>query len=248
MLDGTKLFVSGAGTAESGADFGVVTARTESASGEGLGVARFVVEVDRPGVQRWRPYQTLAVGRDTQELNLSNVRLPPANLLGEAEDGLTRVERAWVRRDVFVAAGLVGVGEAAQAMVRERARGGGAGESGRWAVADGQTLLAAARGLVQRAADPAWTLGDGTPGSTAEVDAAESRGVAARAAQARQAAQAAAMQVVDGAITTLGPAALSTDLPLERWFRELRVLQESDGGPGRLRETTAGYLLSTYGP
>ena len=263
MLDGTKLFVSGAGRAPAGTSartgFGVVTARTESATGEALGVSRFLVETDRPGFQRWRAYPTLALGRDTQELNLSNVQLPAEN---ELKAGGRLVREAIVRRDVFVAAGLVGVGRAALAIERERARGGGGGESGRWSVADGGTLIAAARGLVREAAGPAWTLGsgfgdedraDGQTGRSgaeeeATASAASDAAVQAGAAQARLAAQEAAARVVDTAIMAMGAAGLSADLPLERWLRELRVLRESDGGASRLRETAANYLLSTYAP
>ena len=260
-LDGTKLFVAGAGTVDAGADFGVVYARTESAAGEGLGVSCFVVETNRPGFQRWRPYPTLALGRDTQELNLSNVRLPPENLLGGLGEGLRLGRPAWVRRDVFVAARTVGVGQAALAIARARARGGRAGESGRWALADGQMLLAGARALVQEAAGPAWELSeeteatDDSTGASAGASAGAPAGApeaasaaGAAAAQARLAAQAAASQAVDGAMAALGPAGLSADLPLERWFRELRVMRASDGGAGRLREATARHLLSTYGP
>ena len=85
LLDGTKLFVADAGRdGEAGvADFGVVHARAEDESGQPLGAACFIVETERAGFQRWRPYPTLATGRDTQELNLSNLRLPSENRLGD---------------------------------------------------------------------------------------------------------------------------------------------------------------------
>ena len=239
MLDGTKLFVAGAGAVDAGEGFGVVYARTESTAGEGLGVSCFVVETDRPGFQRWRPYPTLAVGRDTQELNLSNLRLPAENLLGGVGEGLGLARGARARRDVFVAAGVVGGGAGGAGDSAERARGGEAGESRRWAVADGQALVAGARALVRTAADPAW--------EEQGEDKEDAGAAEATAAQARLAALVAAGRVVDGAMTALGPAGLSADVPLERWFRELRVVRESDGGRRRLREVSAGQLLATYG-
>ena len=223
LLDGTKLFVAGAGRdGDAGAaDFGVVHARGEDEDGRPLGVACFLVETDRPGFQRWRPYPTLATGRDTQEINLSNLRLPPESRLG---DGPVLAPAAHARHDAFLAAQLTGVGRAAHVMLRERVRGG-ASESARRALADADAALQAAGALARDAAASAVAAGD------ADFHAP----TAASAAAARLAAQQAAEGVVDATIEAIGPAGLSADLPLERWFRELRVLRESDGGIARLR-------------
>ena len=200
-----------------------------------------LAEMDRPGVQRWRPYPTLAVGRDTQELNLSNVRLPEENLLGEVSEGLTLAPGAHARRDLFVAAGAVGVGRAALAIVSDRPRSVTTA-GGRWAVTDAEATLASAGALVREAAGPAWAVGvEAGPGECATAapprrESAQDAGAIAAVARARRAALDASAHAVDGAITALGPAGLSADLPLERWFRELRVVRESDGGPARLRE------------
>ncbi len=229
LLDGTKLFVAGAGRDGDAcaADFGVVHARGEDEAGRPLGVVCLLVETDRPGFQRWRPYPTLAAGRDTQELNLSNLRLPPESRIGE---GSVLAPAAYARHDAFLAAQLTGVGRAAQAMLRERVRGGGS-ETARRALAGADAALRAAGALARDAAAGAVAAGE------AGFDAA----TAASAAAARLAAQQAAEQVVDATIEAIGPAALSADLPLERWFRELRVVRESDGGLARLRGMGAGH-------
>ena len=142
LLDGTKLFVADAGRdGEAAADFGVVHARAEDESGLPLGAACFIVETERAGFQRWRPYPTLATGRDTQELNLSNLRLPSENRLG---DGPVLAPDAHARHDACLAAQLTGVGRAARSMLRERARAGDS-ESTRWALADADVNLRARR-------------------------------------------------------------------------------------------------------
>ena len=223
LLDGTKLFVADAGRdGEAAADFGVVSARAEDESGQPLGAACFIVETERAGFQRWRPYPTLATGRDTQELNLSNLRLPSENRLG---DGRVSAPDAHARHDACLAAQLTGVGRGARSMLRERARADAA-ESTRWALADADVHLRAAAALAR--------------------DVADGAGVAAEAASARLIAQQAAEQVVDATIAAIGPPALSADLPLERWFRELRVLRESDGGLARLRAMSAGHILGDF--
>jgi alkylation response protein AidB-like acyl-CoA dehydrogenase len=227
LLDGTKLFVAGAGREgdPGAADFGVVHARAEDEAGRPLGAACFLVETDHPGFQRWRPYPTMAAGRDTQELNLSNLRLPPESRIGE---GPLLAPTAHARHDAYLAAQLTGVGRAACSMLRERARGD-ASDAARRALADADAALHAAGALAREAAATAVGADDAT--FTAAT--------AATAAAARLAAQQAAEQVVDATIEAIGPAALSADLPLERWFRELRVLRESDGGIARLRGMAA---------
>ena len=224
LLDGTKLFVADAvRDGEAGvADFGVVYARAEDESGLPLGAACFIVETERAGFQRWRPYPTLATGRDTQELNLSNLRLPSENRLG---DGPVIAPDAHARHDACLAAQLAGVGRAARSMLRERARAGDS-ESTRWALADADASLRAAAALSRDAAG----------------------GGPAEAAAARLVAQQTAEQVVDATIAAIGPPALSADLPLERWFRELRVLRESGGGLARLRAMSARHSLGDFSP
>lgn len=204
MLDGTKLFVAGADAA----DFGVVFARTEEADGRRRGVSCFLLEAGRPGVQRWRPYPTIAVGRDTQELNLSTVRIPAGHLLGAVGQGLSLAPREKQRHYVDSAAQLTGVAEAAQSIARRFGDGGaeaGSPESVRWALADQETALQSVRLLTRQAATLAAAGAPSTPA-----------GVWRLAADA-------ASRVVDGTMSLLGPPGLSADLPLERWYRELRV-------------------------
>ncbi|PZC48448.1 MAG: acyl-CoA dehydrogenase [Chloroflexi bacterium] len=248
MLDGTKLFVAGAGPNAGGADFGVVHARAESETGEPLGAVRLLVETTRVGFQRWRPYPTLAVGRDTQELNLSNLRLPAENQLA-SNDAATA---AHTRHDIFVAAQLAGVGRAALAIMRARLRSapiGGSAEADRWALADCDVALSAASAFTQAVAISApWAAQEASDEDTDATRAPAAPWGAEQVAGARLAVQDAAGRAVDAAITAMGPAGVSTDLPLERWWRELRVMRESDGGPARLRAATADRLLTDFGP
>lgn len=235
MLDGTKLFVVGAETA----DFGLVFAKAEAEDETPLGVTLFVVEAERTGFQRWRPYRTLSPRRDVMELNLSNVRIPDANRLSVPGEGTGFGEAFLVRRRALRAAELTGVGSAAQDMARGQAHGRQefgatlASQQGtQWALADNEVEVRASRWLYLAAA--------------VRLEAAGWEAAAADVAAARLLAVEAASRVVDRTIQLHGGAGMSADLPLERWYRELRVRRLDDGGDGAQRSTVAAHLLSTF--
>lgn len=227
MLDGTKHFVADA----TDADFGIVYANSELTPGERSGVSAIVVETDRVGFQRWRRWPTIASGRDTMELNLSAVKTPPSNLLGEPGHGPAFSSDLVLRRRLFTAAHLTGVASAAQDMSRgmvwgRRAHGAplAAGEAARLALADNEIALQASRALYLSAA-----------AQVAEL-ALASRAFALDSAQS----------VVERAITLHGPVGGSADLPLERWSRELSWMRLTEGGPDQQRLSIAQRLTSTF--
>ena len=227
VLDGTKLFVADA----SDAAFGIVYANTEEVPGQRDGVSAIVVESDRVGFQHWRPWPTIAVGRDTMELNLSAVKVPDTNLLGEVGNGPEFANELILRRRLFTAAHLTGVASAAQDMCRsavwsrrEHGKPLAQGERARLALADGEISIAASRALYVAAAD--------------EVDE--------MALTATAFANEIAGSVVGRAMDLHGPAGGSADLPLERWARELRWQRLSSGGLDQQRMAVAQRLVSTF--
>ena len=226
MLDGTRLFVADA----SDAAFGVVYANTELVAGERIGVSAIVVETDRVGFQRWRPWSTLAVGRDTMELNLSAVKVPQSNLLGTAGAGPSFANNRVLRRYLFDAAFLTGVMSAAQDMCRgvvwrrrEHRSPLAQGERAQLALADNEIAVQAARSLYLSAA-------------------AQSDLTVAAVTFAIESAEA----VLSRAMDLHGPAAGSTDLPLERWAREVRWRRLSAGGVDQQRLAIAQRLITTF--
>lgn len=227
MLDGTKLFVADA----SDAAFGIVYANTEEVPGQRNGVSAIVVETDRVGFQRWRPWPTIAVGRDTMELNLSAVKAPESNLLGEAGNGPGFANDLVLRRRLFTAAHLTGVASAAQDMCRgvvwsRRERGAplAQGERARLAIADNEVGVAAARALYLSAADRREELALAATSFAVET----------------------ATGVVDRAMDLHGVAGGSADLPLERWARELRWQRLGFGGADHAGLTIAQRLTTTF--
>lgn len=232
MLDGTKLFVADG----SDADFGIVYAHTEYERGERSGVSAFVVESHRTGFQRWREWPTISAGRDTLELNLSAVKLPDANLLDEPGNAPAFANELVLRRRIFSAAQLTGVASAAQDTARGQVwarREHGAplaqGERARLALADNEIAVRASRQLYLTAA--------------AECDG----GVTAESALAALAfASDAASAVVERTLELHGPLAVSADLPLERWARDLHARRLAEGGPAQQRLAIAQRLTTTF--
>ncbi|MYE06452.1 MAG: acyl-CoA dehydrogenase [Chloroflexi bacterium] len=227
MLDGTKLFVSDA----SDAAFGIVYANSEEVPGERHGISAIVVETDRVGFQHWRPWPTIAVGRDTMELNLSAVKVPEVNLLGEVGEGPAFANDLVLRRRLFTAAHLTGVASAAQDMCRgvvwtRRERGAplAQGERARLALADNEVSVTASRALYRSASARLDELALAATSFACEVGLA----------------------VVERAMDLHGPAGGSADLPLERWARELRWQRLSSGGVDQQRLAIAQRLISTF--
>ena len=224
MLDGTKIFVEGV----DGADFGVVLANTEAESGARDGVSWFVVESDRVGFQHWRAYPTLGIGRDTMELNFSNLRLPPDHLLGVVGKGL-ELGAEWVARlAVMQGAQAVGVASAAHDMAVQQAAGRrefGVAIGGQEGV---KRALVNNVLDVQRSRQAVWAAAVGLEESES------SAGGSSGAAEARMAALEGASRVVDRTMQLHGGAGVSADLPLERWFRELRVRRAEGMGSSAL--------------
>ena len=227
MLDGTKLFVADA----SDAAFGIVYANTEEVPGQRDGVSAIVVETDRVGFQHWRPWPTIAVGRDTMELNLSAVKVPESNLLGEPGHGPAFANDLVLRRRLFTAAHLTGVASAAQDMCRgavwsRREHGAplAQGERARLALADNEVAVAASRALYLSASDQTEELALAATSYAVETASA----------------------VVDRAMDLHGVAGGSADLPLERWARELRWQRLSFGGPDHARLSIAERLTTTF--
>ncbi len=227
MLDGTKLFVADAVNA----DFGIVYCNTETAPGERTGISAIVVETDRVGFQRWRSWPTIAAGRDTMELNLSAVKLPESNMIGEIDAGPSFANSLVLRRRTFTSAHLTGIASAAQDMCRgvvwsRREHGAplAQGEWARLALADNEITVSASRTLYLSAADRIEELGLASLAFALD----------------------AACSVVERAMDLHGPAGGSADLPLERWLRELRWMSLSGGGAVQHRMGLAQRLTSTF--
>jgi acyl-CoA dehydrogenase len=224
-LDGAKMWISHA----PGADWGVVYART----GEGrTGISAFIVEKDTPGVTFSRIGVMASFA--PYELHFDNVRLPPDQLIGAEGQGFALASDFLVHGRISYAAGPIGIAQSALDMAcgwaRDRDVFGGklADKQGiQWMLVDSEVQLRAARLLMYQAA---WNA---DLGKNVRVDASIAKLYGTEAAY----------QVLDRCIQIHGALGLSDELPLERWFRDLRVKRLGEGATEVQREVIARELL-----
>jgi acyl-CoA dehydrogenase len=228
VLNGTKLWTSHAMTA----DWGVVYART-GAQGERDGISCFIVERDAPGLTMV-PIEVMNSFAPA-ELHFDNVEIPAANRVGDEGSGFRLASDFLVRGRILYAAGPVGIAQEALRMTvdwakdREVFGSALAGKQGvQWMLADSEIELRAARLLTYQAA---WNADLGkdvrVDASIAKLNATET-----------------AFRVVDRCVQLFGALGLSKEMPLERWFRDLRVKRLGEGATEVQRMIVARHLFT----
>jgi len=216
IINGSKTFISGADTA----DFGLVFARTgDQASGRD-GITCFIVDADAPGFSVRRVIHTLRSGHYPTELSYDDVRVPASAVLGEVGQGFSLANDRLTRNRIPYAAGCIGVAMAAHKMAVEYAgirpvfgKNLAEHQGIQWMLVENEIDLRSATLITL---DAAQRADSGRPFRT-EV------------AVAKIVATEAAGRVVDRAIQIHGGYGVTKDLPLERWYRELRIRRIGEG-------------------
>jgi alkylation response protein AidB-like acyl-CoA dehydrogenase len=215
VVSGTKAWITHAGQA----DFYQIFCRT---GGDGArGISCLLADADTPGLLPQKPERTMGLRSSAPaQIVFDGARVPADRLVGEEGGGFTIAMEALDAGRLGIAACAVGLAQAAidyaAAYARERAQFGrpiasfqGVG----FMLADMATQVSAARALLLAAA----RLKDaGRPFSI-------------EAAKAKLFATDAAMRVTTDAIQVLGGYGYVQDHPVERWFREAKVLQIVEG-------------------
>jgi acyl-CoA dehydrogenase len=225
VLNGSKMWISHA----PGADWGVVYART----GEGRqGISAFILEKDTPGVTFSRI--PVMASFAPYEVHFDNVRLPAAQLIGAEGQGFSLASDFLIHGRIIYAAGPIGIAQSALDLACQWAKGrdvfGGrlADKQGvQWMLVDSEVELRAARLLMYQAA---WNADLG-------------RNVRVDASVAKMYGTEAAYKVLDRCIQLHGALGISAELPLERWFRDLRVKRLGEGATEVQREVIARSML-----
>ncbi|MBW8638711.1 acyl-CoA dehydrogenase family protein [Hoeflea sp. WL0058] len=213
VLNGTKVWITGAGQAK----WGVVFARTGNHNERG-GITSFIVDVNTPGlslepievIRSYSPYQ----------LTFEDCRIPSANRLGEEGQGFALAEDWLVHQRVPYSATCIGTAQAALDIAldwtRDRVTFGkklADHQAIQWMLADSEVDLRAARLLVYQAA---WRA---ERGANIKLEASVAKLFASEAAN----------RVVDRCVQILGGMGVAKELPLERWFRETRIKRIGEG-------------------
>lgn len=232
VLNGTKLWISGVGDSK----WGLVFARTgegKSAGGMGReGITSFIVEKSFPGFS----YKKVPVIRAyaPYEISLEDCEVPVENRLGEEGEGFKLAEEWLVHARIPYAAAVIGIAEAALRLAIDWAKDRNAFGSAlaskqaiQWMVADSAVEIRAARLLVQQAA------ARGDQGLDIKVDASVAKVYATEIAG----------KVVDRCIQIFGGLGVAQEMPLERWYRELRIKRIGEGPSEVHRMVIARDLL-----
>jgi len=215
ILNGAKIFISGADKA----DFGILFARTDPDAGRG-GITCFLVDTDMPGFHVRRVVHTLRSTHYATEIQIENLRIPAANVLGEVNKGFGIANDRLSRQRIPYAAGCIGVAIKAQEMaidyVKIRETFGAplaTRQSIQWMIVDNEIDIRTSRFVTLDAA----------------LRSEKGESFRTEAAMAKLLASEAGGRVVDRVMQIHGGYGMTKDLPLERWFREMRIRRIGEG-------------------
>ena len=216
VLSGSKAYITNA----SHASTFVVTARTSDAPGP-RGISSFIVEKDFPGFSAGKKEDKLGLrGSDTAEILFEDCIVPAENLLGREGEGFGNFMRTLDGGRIGIGAMALGIGQAAfdQAVAHARVR-----------KAFGEPI--ASRGAVQeKITDMAVAL---HASRLLVYDAArrreEGRPHTREASIAKLFASEAAYRIAKDAIQVLGGNGYSREYPVERFFRDVKLLEIGEG-------------------
>ena len=231
IINGSKLWISGADKA----DFGLVFARTDTDKGRN-GVTCFIVDTDTPGFHVRRVVHTLRSAHYATELQFTDMRIPSSNILGELNKGFAIANDRLTRQRIPYAAGCIGVAIKANEMALEyvpQRETFGAPLSSRqaiqWMLVDNEIDIKQSIWITLEAAHKA---NQGLP-------------YRKEAAMAKLVASEAGGRVVDRCMQMFGGLGVAKDLPLERWFREMRIRRIGEGPSEVQRHVIARELLGS---
>ncbi|MFY1692680.1 acyl-CoA dehydrogenase family protein [Plantactinospora sp. WMMB782] len=231
VLNGEKTFITNGNEA----DFAIVVAVTDpDRKVHDGGATAFLV--DRSMGWTSAPIQTMGEGGPAS-LVFEDVRVPHRNILGELGQGFTLGMR-WIGKGRYlIPSHALGIAERALTMAIEYAntrqtfgRPIGANQAIQWMIADSETELEAARWLVLRAA---WTVDTGQDARHA-VSMAKLYGAGM------------VNRVVDRVMQVHGGMGYTRELPIERWYRQVRLLRIFEGTDEMQRLIISRDLLRGY--
>lgn len=232
IITGQKRFITNAPTA----NLFVVFARTRPADDRGTGIAVFLVSADSAGVEVGvKDAKMGQEGAWTADVNFTDVRVPNAALVGGSEDiGYRSALTSLARGRVHIAALAVGAAQRALeesvAYAATATQGGqpiGSFQLVQAMLADQQTGVMAGRALVRDAARM-WVSGADRriAPSAAKVFCTEMAG-----------------QVADLAVQIHGGSGYMREVPVERIYRDVRLLRLYEGTSEIQRLIIGGGLV-----
>lgn len=234
IVNGTKAWITNPSLAQ------VVTVFLRTGSGAGKDAfSMLLVELDRPGVLVHPKEKKMGVrGSPTHQISFDNVCVPSGHLLGTEGRGMQQTLQTLDGGRVSIGALSVGIAQGAleQAVpyAKEREAFGRSiadFEAIQWMLADAEVEIEAARLLLYQAA---WLKGQG-------------KRFTREAAIAKLFASETGERVTRNAMQILGSYGYSSEYPVERMYRDARLMTIGEGTSEVQRLVIARQVLSRYG-
>jgi alkylation response protein AidB-like acyl-CoA dehydrogenase len=230
VINGEKTFI----TRGIEADFTMVFAVTDAEKGADGGVTCFLVDRD----MGWKSEPIVTMGEwGPAALIFDEVRVPERNVLGEVGQGFA-LAMQWIGRGRYLLpARALGACERLVEMAIEQAKNRvtfgkaiASRQAIQWMIADSAVEIEALRWLVLSAA---YQVDSGADSRHAQSIAKLYGGVKAN-------------EIVDRVLQIHGGMGYTKELPIERWYRELRLLRIYEGTDEIQRRTIARNLLKGH--
>jgi|HubBroStandDraft_2_1064218.scaffolds.fasta_scaffold02928_8 acyl-CoA dehydrogenase len=229
VINGVKRFITDADKA----DFAQLMVVTDQAKGARGGISCFLVDMDRPGVRISAKHQTM-MGDAPCEIVFDNVHVPAENRVGEEGQGFAAAQRWLNEGRIRHGARACGVAERCLDMALDYAKqrktfGEPLAERQgvQWILADCFTELHATKLMVRDAA--------------AKLDAGED--VRAETFMVKIYGDEMGFRVADRCLQLHGGIGLTTELPLEKLWRDQRSFMITEGPTEVLRTALAKLIL-----
>ena len=232
-LNGTKRFITGAGSA----DYAQVMAVTDPEKRARGGITCFMVDMKSPGVILERQWPTM-MGDAPWQIVFENVRVPAANVIGKVGEGFSLAQK-WIQEGRIRGHGArpLGIAQRALEMMIDYAHNRvtfglplAERQAVQFMVADSAMELHAARLMVYECA---WRHDRGED-------------VRDRSYMVKITCSEMASKVVDRSIQVHGGVGLTKDLPLEWWYRQLRSIRITEGATEVLRWRLAQNIMKAH--
>lgn len=216
VLNGSKCFITNVGVGK----VAVITALTDKSKGT-KGISSFIVPTDTPGFTVGTKYHKLGLlASDTREIILENVRIPKENILGKPGEGFKQFLVALDGGRISIGALSVGIAQAcldaSLKYAKEREQFGqpiSKFQAIQFKLADMAMKTELARMMVHKAA---WLKDQGKPFSK-------------EAAYAKLYASEICMQNASEAIQIHGGYGYMKEYPVERYFRDAKLMEIGEG-------------------
>ncbi len=229
VLNGTKTFITNGGIA----DVYVAFARTTPGRGY-TGVSAFVMSKDTPGLRGGKKFKKLGLrASHTAEVIFDNVEVPEGDRLGEEDAAFLGAMKMLEHSRPSVAIAAVGIARAAYEYAldyaKQREQFGRpiySNQAVSFMLADMLTRIDAARLLAHRAA---W-MADGGRRSSLE------------GSMAKAFAGDMAMEVATNAVQILGGNGYMREYPVEKWFRDAKIMSIYEGTSQIQRRVMTGLM------